>query len=292
MNDDKDETRGAQMAVRRKWLFMVGMFVLLAILVWLDEILDLPHLLLGGPPTPVNWGEAIMETILLAIVGALLFQLSRDVIARRRAEAALQRSEDRYRRLVESSGDLIFSVDRAGVFRTAGGGRLRGLDLQPKDVVGGSLDDLFSEEEARRYRERHHQVFESGTTMTYEHTFEFAGVTRTDLTTIYPVKDERGEVKVVGIICRDITARKQAEEEREQLIAELQDALDHVKQLSGLLPICASCKKIRDDQGYWQQVEVYVRDHSEAEFTHGICPECAHKMYPDIFDENGKPRPR
>ena len=55
-----------------------------------------------------------------------------------------------------------------------------------------------------------------------------------------------------------------------------------IKVLSGFLPICASCKNIRDDKGYWNQIEVYVRDHSEAEFTHSICPACARKLYPDL----------
>ncbi len=63
---------------------------------------------------------------------------------------------------------------------------------------------------------------------------------------------------------------------------ELQKALDEVKQLRGFLPICASCKNIRDDQGYWTQIELYIRDHSEAEFTHSICPDCATKLYPDF----------
>ncbi len=72
-------------------------------------------------------------------------------------------------------------------------------------------------------------------------------------------------------------------EELEQKNAELFKALDQVKVLRGLLPICASCKKIRDDKGYWNQIEVYIRDHSEAEFTHGICPDCARKLgYPEI----------
>ncbi|MES0349732.1 MAG: PAS domain-containing protein [Desulfobacteria bacterium] len=83
----------------------------------------------------------------------------------------------------------------------------------------------------------------------------------------------------------DITERKQAEEERERLIGELQEALAEVKTLSGLLPICASCKSIRDDQGYWQQIEAYIRDHSEAEFSHSVCPECARKLYPEVFDK-------
>ncbi len=65
--------------------------------------------------------------------------------------------------------------------------------------------------------------------------------------------------------------------------AELQEALVKVKTLSGLLPICASCKKIRDDQGYWQQVEVYIQDHSKAEFSHGLCPDCAKKLYPGFY---------
>lgn len=69
---------------------------------------------------------------------------------------------------------------------------------------------------------------------------------------------------------------------QEQLIVELQEALEKVKVLSGLLPICASCKDIRDDKGYWKQIEVYIRDHSEADFTHSICPDCQKKLYPEL----------
>ncbi len=74
----------------------------------------------------------------------------------------------------------------------------------------------------------------------------------------------------------------QRQMEKDRLIAELRDALAHVKRLSGLVPICTSCKKIRNDAGYWQQVEVYIRDHSEAEFSHGICPGCVQKLYPKL----------
>jgi len=78
-------------------------------------------------------------------------------------------------------------------------------------------------------------------------------------------------------------AHKRYLAEREKLIIDLQEALAKVKQLSGFLPICASCKKIRDDKGYWQQVEEYIRDHSEAEFSHGICPDCAKKIYGKFY---------
>ncbi|MBN2656826.1 MAG: response regulator [Spirochaetales bacterium] len=82
---------------------------------------------------------------------------------------------------------------------------------------------------------------------------------------------------------RDITGRKAAEEAREKLIAELQDAMDSIKTLNGLLPICSHCKKIRDDEGYWNQVETYVSKYTGAEFTHGLCPDCAKELYPKYF---------
>ena len=74
-----------------------------------------------------------------------------------------------------------------------------------------------------------------------------------------------------------------------ELRRRVEEAIKEVKTLHGLLPICASCKKIRDDEGYWQQVDVYVRDHTEAEFSHSICPDCIKKLYPDFApaeDEN------
>jgi hypothetical protein len=80
---------------------------------------------------------------------------------------------------------------------------------------------------------------------------------------------------------RDITVRKNSEEDKERLIQELQDALGQVRELSGLLPICASCKSIRDDKGYWTRLEAYLSAHSKAEFSHGICPDCARKLYPE-----------
>lgn len=76
--------------------------------------------------------------------------------------------------------------------------------------------------------------------------------------------------------------RKQALLEKDRLIVQLREALANVKTLSGLLPICASCKHIRDDKGYWQQVESYIQQHSAAVFTHSICPKCTRKLYPTV----------
>jgi PAS domain S-box-containing protein len=91
-------------------------------------------------------------------------------------------------------------------------------------------------------------------------------------------------VRIVGTQT-DITLRKETEIMNRRLVNELQDALGKVKLLSGLLPICANCKKIRDDKGYWTQIEGYIKEHSEAEFSHGICPDCIQKLYPEFSDD-------
>jgi two-component system cell cycle sensor histidine kinase/response regulator CckA len=99
--------------------------------------------------------------------------------------------------------------------------------------------------------------------------------------TISPMRDD-GRIVGASSVAHDITRVKEEERERIKLIRDLSDALADVKTLSGLLPMCASCKKIRDDTGYWQQVETYIKQHSNADFTHGICPECVQRLYPDV----------
>ncbi len=85
------------------------------------------------------------------------------------------------------------------------------------------------------------------------------------------------------IVTRDITVEKKAEQERINLISDLQKALMEIETLRELLPICASCKRIRDDGGYWQEVEEYFRHRDHLDFSHTMCPECAQRMYPDLW---------
>ncbi|GAU09106.1 PAS domain S-box protein [Desulfoplanes formicivorans] len=91
----------------------------------------------------------------------------------------------------------------------------------------------------------------------------------------------KGE-KLLYTIVYDITERNRKEREREELIEKLEKALTEIRQLQGIIPICASCKQIRDDKGAWKQLEAYISEHSEAEFSHGICPDCATRLYPEL----------
>jgi PAS domain S-box-containing protein len=89
--------------------------------------------------------------------------------------------------------------------------------------------------------------------------------------------------KYLLLIASDVTEQKRAEVAQEKLVEELQKALSDIRTLQGIIPICASCQKIRDDKGYWEQIESYIKKHSEADFSHAICPDCAKKLYPDLY---------
>ncbi len=115
--------------------------------------------------------------------------------------------------------------------------------------------------------------------------YNIMGQTKTFIISARPFRDVSGNLLGIVESFQDITDRIMAETEKGKLIDDLQAALDRVNVLSGLLPICASCKKIRDDKGYWNQIETYIRDHSQAKFSHGICPDCAKKLYPEFYEQ-------
>lgn len=92
-------------------------------------------------------------------------------------------------------------------------------------------------------------------------------------------------LRLFGSVIGTLYTRKHIEMEREKLIGELREALGKIKTLHGLLPICANCKNIRNDEGYWEQIESYIASHSEAEFSHGICGKCAKKLYPELYEK-------
>jgi hypothetical protein len=138
-----------------------------------------------------------------------------------------------------------------------GGEVLRSLGWRVGDFISGEWMDTLTD------------AFAKGIKREFEATFEG----RVYAFLVVP-RPEAGYANFYGT---DITARKTAETERERLIGELQEALAKVKTLSGLVPICAWCKKIRDDRGFWNEVEVYVQSRSDATFSHGICPDCLEK---------------
>lgn len=214
-------------------------------------------------------------------------KLRQDISEREKTEKALLESEKRYRTLFESAADAIFVLEAGG----KGAGRIVDANSAAAEMHGYSLEelltmkinDLDAPNAARQVPARMRRMMKG------ERLKEEIDHLKKD-GTVFPVEInagllELGRKKYILAFDRDITVRKIAEEEREKLIVKLQDALENIKTLRGLLPMCAWCKKIRDDKGYWQKVEDYVREHSDATFTHGICPECLKKVSPETYEE-------
>ena len=161
---------------------------------------------------------------------------------------------------------------------------------EPKDLIGKDDYQMTWRDQAELYRSDDRQVIASGVEklLIEEPQTTPEGNSITLLTSKIPLRSPKGEIIGVLGTYMDITVRKHAEEQRDRLIVELQKTLAEVKTLSGLLPICMHCKKIRDDKGYWNQIESYIQDHLEAKFSHSLCQECAEKYYPDmdLYDED------
>lgn len=100
-----------------------------------------------------------------------------------------------------------------------------------------------------------------------------------------PDRYDQTDLEVMVLVADQVASAieiKRADEERNQLIQELQLALDEIKTLQGIIPVCSNCMKVRDDKGYWSQIDAYIQQHSDAKISHGICPQCAKELYPDL----------
>jgi PAS domain S-box-containing protein len=206
--------------------------------------------------------------------------VAHDVTARVEAELALRKSEERFRVALKNSPTVVFNQDRELRYTWI---NAPVLAFAERDAIGLTDSDMLSPEDEPAVTRIKRQVLQSGSGIRSEVSITFRGERYYFDLTVEPLRDRANTV--VGITCAatDITALKRAQQEREQLIKELQEALAKVKLLSGLLPTCASCKRIRDEQGQWHEWQGYIHRHSEADFTHGICPDCASRLYPDYF---------
>ncbi len=220
-----------------------------------------------------------------------MIEYSFDITERKHIETAIKESETKFRSVAQSAKDAIITTDKAGKIAFCNMAASKMFGYGEDELIGQSINILMP----KRFRAAHEsgmaRVVESGKSNLINETIELSGMTRAG--SEFPVELSlstwvSGDQPFYTGIIRDISARKQHEQERDALIENLKNTLAKVRQLSGLLPICASCKKIRDDRGYWNQIETYIRDHSEAEFSHGICPECSKRLYPGYHLEHSK----
>ena len=217
--------------------------------------------------------------------------LKRTAEAREQAEGALRRSEERFQQFMDNGPANAYIKDDEGRFIYVNEQLTRRFERPAADWLGKTDADIVGSVPASGVVEHDLQVLNEDRPITVEEVVPTPdGQTRYWLSYKFPVRD--GDRKQVGGLSLDITGRKNAEHERERLVSDLQQALAQVKTLSGFLPICASCKNVRRDEGYWQQIESYLSEHSEVEFTHGICPACIQKLYPEFAAQQRAQPPR
>jgi PAS domain S-box-containing protein len=181
--------------------------------------------------------------------------------------------------LLDESMDPTFSFYPDGTYRYVNKAFATGVGKTPEEIIGRKIWDVFDKDEADKRFTVLKKVFDTGETIEFEVRVPLQSGDTFYLTSVKPVFSEKGSVETVICTSKNITKRKLAEfylqDEHDRLLA----ALEEIKTLSGLVPICASCKKIRDDEGYWEKLEAYLVKHSGVEFTHCLCPSCMEALY-------------
>jgi PAS domain S-box-containing protein len=215
------------------------------------------------------------------------------VIAHKQSELELTESERRFRNLYDNVP--------VGIYRTTPDGKILGANRALIIMMGcssfkelTSIDtDKIGYEDPQKRKIFKEIIEDVGSVQKFESTWK-----RPDGSIIHvsenaiAVRGDDGKLNYYEGMAEDITERKSVEKERERLISELQQAMKEVQALSGLLPICASCKKIRDDSGYWNQLESFIEHRATVQFSHGICPDCMQKLYPQYYDRIHPSQPK
>jgi len=216
----------------------------------------------------------------------------RDITLRKQIEEKLRQSEERFRTIFEDGPLGMLIADPNYKVLKANKALCKMLGYAEDEMIGRSIGAMTHAEDVEKSEGLSKQLLHGKVPM---FRLEKRYMTKSgealwvDLT-VTAIRGQNEEVLYALGMVEDISRRKLAEQERERLVRDLQQALDRAKTLHGLLPMCAWCKKIRNDKGYWQKVETYVQENSSAAFTHGICPECLKKVDPatavEVFERD------
>ena len=220
-------------------------------------------------------------------LGRIREHLEQEVTERKFVEEALRESVKRFRDIAFSIDGWIWEIDEEGVYTYCSEKIEEILGYSANDIIGKSMFDLMLPDEAETALQKYQQTKKDREPI---EDLESWNLHKDNslvciLTNGVPIFDENENLIGYRGVDKDITQQKRAEAERERLITDLEDALSKIKTLKGLIPICASCKKIRDDKGYWNKLENYIEIHSNAEFSHGICPDCLERLYPNLMKD-------
>lgn len=205
--------------------------------------------------------------------------VSRNITERKRMEDAVRESENRLRHAEDFAQFGHWQVSLVDKVMHASDGALKIFGFKQNDIPLSDIQQCSLPEYRPMLDKALPELIEKN--IPYDVEFKIKRPSDGGIADVHSKAEYDPHSKTVFGVVQDITERKRIETERENLILELQSAIEHIKTLKGIVPICSSCKKVRDDKGYWEQVEAYVSRHTDARFSHGICPSCAEELYPD-----------
>ena len=244
------------------------------------EPLEITQLHKDGHPIETSITVSPVKDRNGAMIGASVS--GRDITRQRRAEEALRQSDERFRLALRNAPTAVFNQDRelryTWIYSPA-------LAWGKQEYLGHTDAEIFGGKEAARLAAIKRKVLRTGVGARTETEITSQGETCYLDMVVEPLRDVRGTL--LGLTCSatDITPTKKGLLERDRLIAELREALEEVKLLSGLLSMCASCKRITNERGDWEPLESYLQTHSQAKFSHGLCPDCLRKIYPEQYQK-------
>ena len=230
--------------------------------------------------------ELLLEVSLVPVDtpdGPLLCCVMQKSSGRIQLEEELREMEDRFRLMVENSHDIMTVRDADGKVRYTSPSISRIMGYTQEQMVGSTGFELIHPEERSTVENALREFWKNpGARGTIQFRAKHATGSWISIEVVAYNLLDHPAIRGVVINGRDISERKQSDADNERrMIAELQEATAKVSTLTGLLSICASCKNVRNERGEWEQIETYFRDHSQVEFSHGMCPACAKRWYPD-----------
>lgn len=269
--------------------------IILGVLVWvIDSLLDSIFFYEGSLLVEVSTHELYMRTLIVVCLIGFGIICSRLIGQQKKTEQTLANLLSFEQQLLDSIPVPIFIKNREYAYIGCNKSFEDFLGRGSQEIIGKTTFDIAPSKLARVYHEKDTELMNNPGVQIYEFEVKDKINNHNRQVVFHKATFEKPKGKAGGIIgaILDITERKNVEKEKdvviaklEKLTAELEKTLEEVETLRGIIPICTICKNIRDDKGYWEKIERYIKKHSLADFTHGICPDCAERCYPEFYSK-------
>jgi PAS domain S-box-containing protein len=273
--------------------------IALGILVWvIDSLVDSLVFYEGSVIASVPHHELYMRFLIVVCLIGLGFICSKLIAQHNKTEQMLTNQLSFKQQLLDNIPVPIFIKNEKYIYTGCNKNFEDFLSMDRQDIIGKSTFDIAPAKLATVYHEKDAELMNNPGVQIYE--FEVKGKNSNRQVIFHKATFEKPNGKIGGLIgaILDITERKKAEKEKdlvigklEKLTVKLEKTLEEAETLRGIIPICSICKNIRDDKGFWNKVEHYIQKHSLADFTHGICPDCAEKHYPEFYSKKKTNKP-